>query len=323
MEKRETSQAINDHAVEWLARLDAAGDDPDIRAHFDAWLNGDSRRQGAFFRAQSAWMMLDRARALRITQQEQPVCDEEPRAWSRRRMIGGAGAAAALVALAAAGLNIRWPRTQHIETSVGEIRRVPLGDGSLAAVNTATKLALRFEPDVRNVALEDGEAWFQVAKDRARPFIVEAGSVRVKAVGTAFSVRLVGEGAIVQVTEGLVEVWSTGDEGNVRQVGAGARTFVNSVSGPESAVAAGSDIENKLAWRDGQLVFDGDTLAQAAEEFNRYNALKIEISDPVLASERMVGRFHANEPDSFANAAGSLLNAAVEKRKDRIILSQK
>src|SRR3546814_6499165 len=74
-------------------------------------------------------------------------------------------------------------------TAIGEIRRVPLSDGSLAAVNTQTTLDVTMKPELRQVALKDGEAWFQVAKDRSRPFVVEVGDVRVRAVGTAFAVK--------------------------------------------------------------------------------------------------------------------------------------
>lgn len=323
MSERETPQAIHDSAVEWVARIDRSGDDPDTQAELDAWLAGDDRRRGAYYRAQVAWMMLDRASVLRGGQQEEAAAEVDRNAWlSRRRMMLGGGAVAASLAALVAGVGF-WPRpTERIETAVGEIRRVPLKDGSFAAVNTQTQLAVTLRPEVRQVALAQGEAWFQVAHDRARPFIVEVGDVRVKAVGTAFSVRKTENGADVQVTEGVVEVWSVGDEGNVRRVSAGARTFVSDTSGPAPAVEASIAIDRSLSWRSGQLIFDGDTLGEAAAEFNRYNAIKVEVADTALAQEKMIGRFRTNEPDAFARAAAGILGAHATFEDDRIILSR-
>lgn len=325
MSERETAQAIHDRAVEWVARLDREGDDPAIQAELDDWLAGDERRRGALFRAQAAWTMLDRASVLRAgrTESVRVETGEESRAaWlSRRRVLWGGGAAAASIAAAFAGIAV-WPRpVQRIETAIGEIRRVPLDDGSLAAVNTQSRLAVSIEPEIRRVMLDQGEAWFQVERDPTRPFIVEAGEVRVQAIGTAFSVRRTERGADVQVTEGTIEVWNIGAPGKAHRVSAGSRTFVSYAAAPAPAVEAGSEIDRSLAWRNGQLIFDGDTLAEAAAEFNRYNRVHLEIADPALAGERMIGRFRTNEPDAFARAAASLLGARAEMRGDRIVLS--
>src|SRR3546814_2061558 len=93
-------------------------------------------------------------------------------------------------------------------TSVGEIRRVPLADGSIAAINTASAIDVKLDDAARHVRVVEGEAWFQVARDKQRPFVVAAGRARVRAVGTAFSVRRRAGGADVLVTEGEVEVWA-------------------------------------------------------------------------------------------------------------------
>jgi transmembrane sensor len=323
MSERETPQAIHDSAVEWVARIDRSGDDPDAQAELDAWLAGDDRRRGAYYRAQVAWMMLDRASVLRGGQQEEAAAEVDRSGWlSRRRMLVRGGAAAASIAALAVGVGFLPRPIERIETAVGEIRRVPLKDGSLVAVNTQTRLAVSLRPEIRQVSLQQGEAWFQVAHDRTRPFIVEAGEVRVKAVGTAFSVRRTGDGADVQVTEGVVEVWSVGDEANVRRVSAGARTFVSDTAGPAPVVEASVAIDRSLSWRNGQLIFDGDTLGQAATEFNRYNTIQVEVSDPALAQEKMIGRFRTNEPDAFARAAAQILGARAEIGSDKIILSR-
>jgi transmembrane sensor len=221
------------------------------------------------------------------------------------------------------GIGLLRSPTEHIETAVGEIRRLPLKDGSMAAVNTATKLAIKIRPEVRQIALDEGEAWFQVAHDRARPFVVVAGDIRVRAVGTAFSVRRMEAGADVQVTEGAVEVWSVDAQTNKRRISAGARTFVSDAAGPGIAVEASTQIDRSLAWRSGQLIFDGDTLGAAASEINRYNAVQIRIADPSLANEKFVGRFRTNEPEALAQAAATILGARAVMTGAEIVVSQK
>lgn len=342
MSEQETAEAIADRAADWVARLDGAGPDPAIQAELDAWLAGDPRRQGAYFRARAAWAMLDRASVLGVGGLEgsgregddapdppnDSRCEEETedegwtRRLSRRRVIGGGGAIAASFAAAFAGL-IFWPREpERIETALGEIRRVPLADGSMAAVNTQTRIAVDLKAEIRNIALDHGEAWFQVAKDRKRPFVVAAGNVRVRAVGTAFSVRRLDDGADVQVTEGVVEVWSVGDGANVRRVAAGSRAFVRNDTGPQQVAAASVEIDRSLAWRSGQLIFDGDTLDEAAAQFNRYNSVQVTIADPALGREKLVGRFRTNEPDAFARAAANMLGARAAIGDDEIRLSR-
>lgn len=323
MSERETARAINDCAVAWVARIDREGEDAVVRAELDAWLAGDERRRGAYFRAEAAWRMLDRASVLGAGQPS--ALDELPAATAmalpRRRLVFS-GAAAAVLLFAMAGKNMLDAPDERIQTAVGEIRRVPLSDGSLAAVNTQTAIAITMKARVREITLEKGEAWFQVAKDRTRPFVVEAGDVRVRAVGTAFAVRRVAEGVDVQVTEGVVEIWREGDEAAVQRVSAGARAVITPGKAVVPALTANEEMDKALAWRTGQLVFDGETVAEAASEFNRYNVRKIEVTDAALGSQAMIGRFRTNEPEAFARAAATLLDARVISGSDRIILSQ-
>jgi len=329
MEERETAQAINDQAADWVARLDAGALDRTTQADLERWLAGDDRRRGAFFRAQTAWRMLDRASVLGGGGREPgeteiaaaPVGDSDRRV-DRRRALWAGGALAASVAAAFLGIALRPTQPEQIQTALGEMRRVPLQDGSLAAVNTDTRLAVDIQPGSRNVRLDKGEAWFQVAKDKKRPFVVAAGDVRVRAVGTAFSVRRLEEGADVQVTEGVVEVWTVGREANLARIAAGTRTYVTYASGSAASTENRPAIDRTLSWRDGQLVFEGDTLGEAAAEFNRYNAVKIRVA-PELAGEKVVGRFRTNEPEAFARAASIMFDAQVRKEDRSIELSRR
>lgn len=307
MSSTRSASEIDDEAAGWAARVDARGLDVERDPELLAWLDGDARRPGALLRAQAAISFLDRGRALADAAPSVDAAAERP---NRRALIVTVGGMAAAL-IGGAGL---WAaRPQRLDTRLGEIRRVPLADGSLVAINTKTALDVAMKPRSRRIVLREGEAWFQVAKDPARPFIVEAGTVRVRAVGTAFSVRRgeeVGAGVDVMVTEGVVETWIEGDPAPRRRVSAGSRIVLASAVSP--TVAEGpSEIERSLAWRNGEIALDGETLEQAARLFNRYNSHQILIEDPILARERFVGLFQTNEPESFAAAVAATLGAVV------------
>jgi len=313
MVERESAADIEADAARWVVRVDRDGDDPGVRAELDAWLAGDRRRMGAYVRAEAGWKHLDRASVLEIGA---PV--RATTAPIRRRgVIAGLSAiAAGLVAAVVA------PRllAQRYGTTLGEIRRVPMGDGSVAAINTDSELEVNMRPRLRAVKLERGEAWFEVAKDPERPFVVESGPVRVRAVGTAFSVRKREAGSDILVTEGVVEVWTKDGKTPPRRVAAGQRVFAENDVGVLTPPKADVDLGRQLAWRDGQIVLDGQTLAEAAAEFNRYNDRKIEVADTRLADERFVGWFRTNDPEGFAQAAATTFNGKVSLRGDAIVL---
>lgn len=305
-----SASEIDEEAADWAARIDARGLDVEHDPELLAWLHGDARRAGALLRAQAALSFLDRGRALASVAPSVEVVVGAAAGPDRRALIAGAGGMA--VALVS-GIGLWAARPQRLDTQLGEIRRVPLADGSLVAINTKTALDVVMKPRSRRIVLREGEAWFQVAKDPERPFVVAAGTARVRAVGTAFSVRRgeeEGAGVDVMVTEGVVEAWIDGDPAPRRRVSAGSRILLASAVSPTVAEAP-SEIERSLAWRNGEIALDGESLDQAARLFNRYNSRQIVIEDPVLARERFVGLFQTNEPESFAAAVAATLGAVV------------
>lgn len=314
MVERESAADIEAAAARWVVRVDRDGENPSLRTELEAWLAGDRRRVGAYARAEAAWTHMDRASVLSLGAASGEVSAPLVR---RRGVIAGFGAlAAGLAAVVVA------PRllARRYDTALGEIRRVPMSDGSVAAINTDSTLEIAMRPRLRAVKLERGEAWFAVAKDPERPFVVESGPVRIRAVGTAFSVRKRDGGSDVLVTEGVVEVWTKDGKTAPRRVSAGQRMFVENDAGVQASPRIDADLGRQLAWRDGQIVLDGQTLAEAAAEFNRYNDRKIEVADPRLAGERFVGWFRTNDPEGFAEAAATTFNGKVSLKDDAIIL---
>jgi len=295
--------SIEEQAARWVARMDA-GELPEVEEEaLQAWLADDPRRHGALLHAQAAWMALDPALAVPAMQ------DDTPSRVPRRRVLAYGGAA--IAASLAAGIFL-FDGAKHYATDVGEIRRVPLADGSIATINTASNVEIRLARTRREVRIESGEAWFQVAKDRARPFIVAAGRVRVQAVGTAFSVRRRDNGAEILVTEGVVEAWADGADGHRVRLTAGTGAFIADNAAIAKKPEAPSSVDRTLAWRSGKIDLAGDRLDAAAAEFNRYNHRQLVIADPALGAEQIDGIFRTDDPEGFALAVQSSFGVPVD-----------
>ena len=299
------AEDIDAEAARYVARMDGDDWSDASEDELDAWLARDPRHPGALLRAQAAWMTLDRPFAAHAASRDKSA--PAPR-FSRRGLLVGGGAA---IAASIAGVALLSGGTSYA-TAVGEIRRVPLGDGSIAAINTASAIDVRLAETGRDVRLDRGEAWFQVASDSNRPFVVAAGRARVRAVGTAFSVRRGDGGAHVLVTEGVVEVWAEGAEGHRVRLAAGSRAFVADNAAIAETPAAPSAIDRALAWRNGKIDLAGDRLDAAAAEFNRYNQRRIVVGDPAIAGERFDGVFRTDDPEGFAKAVEVSLSVPVD-----------
>lgn len=310
----------DDAAARWAIRLDGDPLSCSEQRELDSWLREDDRRAGALLRAEAGLAYLDRGRALARPPAE---LHPDPRAsfLARRAFLVG-GTLSGLTAAGVVGLLVTRSPLLELETAIGEIRRVPLADGSVASINTNSRIAVALLPTKREVKLADGEAWFQVAHDEARPFVVEAGQVRVRAIGTAFSVRRREGGADVLVTEGAVEAWLAGSEDRRTRITAGSKSFIASEV-PEIAVtSAPADINRQLAWRTGELALNGESLNYAVSEFNRYNRQKLVVADPALGREPLVGYFRTDQPTQFSQAAAKLLGARAVVGDDTITLTR-
>ncbi|WP_426026346.1 FecR family protein [Brevundimonas sp. TSRC1-1] len=318
MNVRQSASEIEADAARWVMRLDRDGREA-VRADLEAWLEGDIRRAGALLQAEAAWTRLDRA-AGTVSRESRKARRGAWRMPSRRILLGGFAAAAATFI---AGVAIIPQQPRSYVTTLGEIRRLPLADGSTASINSSSRMNVDFKTDLRRVALERGEAWFQVARDPSRPFRVEIGRVRVQAVGTAFSVRRLHDGVEVRVTEGVVKVWVEGTAGRTVELAAGTTSFVG--EGRDSAsppVVAPTEIDRDLAWRSGQIDLAGETLQEAVAEFNRYNARALVIGDEALASERLYGVFRLDDPEGFARSVAVSLEATATSDAAEIRLSR-
>ena len=305
---RDQPDAIETAAARWVARLDRAPDDADLTRAIEDWCAEHPRHAGALLRARAVWSGIDLQGA---DDGSVDVAFETRPSLSRRRMLVASGG----LAVAAAAVGAVWlgsRRETALATAVGERRIARLDDGSTIVLNTASRTHVRMTPEQRSVALDDGEAWFAVAKDHARPFIVSAGDVRVRAVGTAFAVRRHVGRAEVTVTEGRVRVWSVAAPERFVTLDAGKHAVVADAYGTAETIVSTARPAETLAWRKGEIVLDGMTLGDAAAEFNRYNARQLSVEAPI-ADRRIVGWFRTDDMEGFARSAAAMTGARIER----------
>ena len=315
----ETAADIEAAAASWVLRLDRSANDAKLKADLEAWMKGDNRRRGAFLQAEAAWAMLDQmpwpAREEGMLPPAVIRATAKP-PHRRQMLLGGLGLA---VATGAGFWALSRPDASYA-TVVGEIRKIPLGDGSMVAVNTDSKISVSMQAAQRHVRIDSGEAWFEVAHDTARPFVVEAGRLRAQAGGTAFSVRRLEGGEEILVSDGAVEA-SVRGLGPAR-VAAGEKAVTT--SGVLSIQKLGlQDIGRRLAWREGNIDLAGDTLGEAVGEFNRHNQRQLIVADNALSGRRLYGVFHANDPEAFARAIAVSLATPVAVQTDRIEIGRR
>jgi len=247
----------------------------------------------------------------------------------RHRRFTFAAAATLLFALGVGVYLAVAPNGDRYATPVGGFASVPMADGSNVTLNTDSQIRIALTDAERRVELRHGEAFFEVSKDPTRPFVVRAGSKRVIAVGTKFSVRREGDDIEVIVTEGKVRVE---DEGVARSSPAGGSADVFLT--PGSIARAGEagllvqrktlpEAEEQLSWRTGMLLFRNQTLADAIAEFNRYNVRKIVIHDSAVAAMRIEGNFRATNVEAFVRLLESGFPVRAQNDGDQVVLTSK
>lgn len=317
-------------AADWLVKRTSGTWTEQQQTQLEAWFDASLSHRIAFIRLEAVWNQSGRLQALgpaaasgsapprgawldtgslpiapaseERDEQRSPV----PAASMRGRYFALAASVVVLVMAASFAAYWLWPAGERYITRVGAIDTVPLTDGSRITLNTDTQVRVALKATERLIELDRGEAYFEVAKDRARPFIVRVASKRVIAVGTKFSVRRDQDDIQVIVTEGTVRFEATEDadaSANSQAVRAELLT--------EGAIAlsrAGSvivqrestdQLRDHLSWRSGYLVFRDTPLAEAVAEFNRYNRRKIVIEDPAIAGIEVGGNFKSDSTDVF------------------------
>lgn len=329
----------------WLIKRDRGltGAEQD---EFFQWLGADPRHGEWFARQQRTWKDFNQLAQWCPEHSAEPNPDllaRNPAGKSALSLSNGPfrrWLAWTLPLAAAAGLALAflWMRQPPVTPPVAPVstvaqgyeRRV-LGDGSVVELNRGARIEVNYLPAERRVRLVQGEASFTVAKNHDRPFIVRAGGVDVRAVGTAFNVRLDAKSVEVLVTEGKVRVddAARGDSlltattpGEPPVLSAGQKVTVKAapIAPVAAALVSSAEMERMLAWKPVLLDFDAQPLGEVVAQFNRRNHTQLVLADPVLADLPIVASFRSDNVEGFVRLLELTSGVRAEHTGDTITL---
>ncbi len=315
-------------AAEWVARLHNRPNDLGLRRDFDSWLKADPTHKDAFDSAADAWSRIgalsDEPEILAARASLRAELAADVRRRRARPQMRWAAAIAGMVMAGGFGTAL-WLATAPSDhsapalapaqtaqvvyrTNVGEQKSITLADGSVATLSTDTVLRVTEWGQRRGLTLDRGEAFFQVAKNPQRPFVVTAQGRTVTALGTAFNVRIDPGVWSVSLLEGKIRVADPVAHNSVDLL-PGSR--LEQRSGATWAVAA-ADVSALTSWRQGSLTFDNQPLSEIVGELNRYSDRKIRIASPRVAATPMSGRFKTGDVGGFVDALSAYGAAKVK-----------
>ncbi|MCC4595398.1 FecR domain-containing protein [Xanthomonas campestris pv. phormiicola] len=336
---------VEEEAAVWVWRLDDEAITSEFQTEFEAWLRRDPRHRRAFEELGGVWKALDELAEAKRDEKVATFVAEERRLYTppskrKRGKLRVISSWALVASLTLAAVIYMWRQrdneSQTLATAVGQHRSATLADGSVVELNTNTILETNFSRGQRVIHLRKGEATFQVAHNPERPFLVHAGDIVVRAVGTQFNVRVRDALDVeVIVTEGRVEVKPTAATPApraragasqtavpaTRALVAGQRYDAISQAAPVDSIAPAA-VANTLAWRQGAIVFDGEPLAQALAEFNRYSDTRLVVADASIRDLRVGGRFRTGDVEGFLDALSRTFPIATRKGADNLIYVQ-
>ena len=311
-------EALLDEAASWLLRLREAAGDPRVQDDFSAWLSRSSEHRAAWHRVRESWHLLGegkpvyehvwRPRSLQAPStgagkgsRVQPGNRSRAtrRRWQWVATISAAGLAACLLVVAVPSLLLRL-EADYL-TTTAQSRLVTLEDGTTVYLAADSAIKTDFSASRRQVRLLAGEAFFDVTRNPARPFVVDASGVKVEVTGTAFDVRLASSVTQVELARGAVGVSSNaGPRTSPAVLAPGQMLVVDRKSGAMTR----SDIapEDIGAWREGRLFVSDATIGAVVEQIQRYHAAWIAVPDVTLAQQTVTGLYDLRDPDRALRA---------------------
>lgn len=330
----DSSAQIEERAADWLARRAGGSWSASDELQLAQWLQASTAHKVAFLRLEAAWSRANRLKALGAGLP--PGRIPAPGQWRRRPqspLPGGVSryfrplslAAGVLLVLALGAVGYLWPTGgPSFRTAVGAVVAVPMSDGSKITLNTDSQIRIAVTETERRVNLGRGEAFFEVARDPSRPFIVVVdGDCRIVALGTKFSVWREANEVRVAVTEGRVRV-ERGDGEALDEPAAEVAAGSVAHAGDAGVLVQHkrlSEVEEDLSWRRGFLFFHDVPLTEAVAEFNRYNREKIVIASPAVAAVRIGGNFRSTNVAGFVRLLQDGFSIHAERRGEQIVLT--
>ena len=335
---------IDREAADWVAKKIGGFTAKDQDAFFD-WLAGDPRHGEWYERHKKTWKNLDQLAQWLPEHSDKPNQDLLKHRYPRYFWGWMSGIAAALILGLVVFLSMAGPRkSQYIATNLvaNAYESHELPDGSVVELNQGAALKVKYTKALRRVELVSSEAHFDVTKDPDRPFIVRVRGIDIRAVGTAFNVRLTDQSVQVIVTEGKVRVTASPTNKDVQgtmsydeslykqELVVGQMTEVpvdrDSLSVEDElktevkAVSLG-EMNQLLSWKPQMFEFDSTPLSEVVEEFNSRNQTHLVIGDAELTRLPIVASFRSANVEHFVELLQLSIELEIEREgNERIIL---
>ena len=330
------SKTVEAEAAAWIARLDRGGLSDEECTAVREWISRSPEHYASISRLADVWSDLDGLAEI-LDEAKPPAPVQEVRRGSHLTgWLTPARAALFAAITTAVVIGVFFSNTHHYQTvtihgsswqasyltAIGEQQTVTLRDGSLVQLNTDTIIDVDFDERRRKVRLVKGEALFEIVHDQSRPFQVYAGTNVIRAVGTAFVVKLTGDEIEVTIKEGRVELKSLKDETQGRSnkeltiasalIDAGQTVrLTREIQTLQEIVA--EEIDRKLAWTEGLIIFSGEPLNDVVEEISRYTPIRFVITDPEIGRLRIGGRFKIGETDAMLEVLKTAFGVSIEQ----------
>jgi transmembrane sensor len=315
-------------ATVWVARLQADDVPAEDRRAFERWLDADGRNVDAWDRVKATWndlTLLEADPTFAALRADALGAGIVPSRLINRRAVGALAAAGVVAAITGAIFGQRLLRTSGamatspedpiFTTAVGEQSTFRLADNSVVTLSTDSAVRVNHWNTERRLTLLRGQAFFQVAKDPSRPFVVAAGDKSVTAVGTAFDVRMEPGKLSVTLVEGRVRIAGPSPSGDrTIEMSAGSRFVAGDAA---KWVVAAIDTAKESSWLQGRLVFDGEPLSAVVDEMNRFSQRKLWIADPRVGATPVSGVFKTGQIDAFVAALRTYGLADVGRADDK------
>lgn len=325
--RKQSAPEIAEQAAEWYQEYHSS-DRFDMKA-FTEWLERDPRHRSAYEEIvdqnnliaamrDSPGLSTLRSEALAYADKRRDRRAREFRV-SRRGLIA---ASVGLVGVVGAGYYVRGNR-HVVQTGLGEQRLVTLPDSSKMYVDANSEMEFAFSRKLRGIKLLSGRAHFEVAKDPSRPFTVTALDKSVAALGTAFTVEARNQKIYVTLEEGKIAVaqnQATAQSTLISDQVQPGQQMVLAYGDAQPRRLSAVDLALATGWREGKIVFDDETLADAASRMNDYSTSKIVIEGEALQNQRVTGLFVAGRSETFVNAVEKYYRVHVSHSNGRYVI---
>lgn len=313
-------------AADWLVRLHDAPGDEALAVAWLQWCEEDPRNLQEFRSAQSVWHAANPSAPSLPSLPESMVSPPPLQHWVNRRTW--LGLAATVVIAVGASMYLRSGEDELLQsyaTPIAGTGSSVLPDGSRVELGADSRITTRYTAKQRSISVDFGEAYFLVAKDPSRPFLVDAGDMKVTAVGTAFNVRRNSDRVVIAVSEGRVQLDNQSEFTDTAEPSKGTTPLEagqQAIYSRDSRTMTIAEIKaaDVASWRNGVLKYMHEPLGSVAQDLSRYHTKRIVISDSRLSAMPFTGTVFSTRIGDALNALESVFPLQVKEGSDAIEL---